>query len=129
MQDEKIIYIDFDGTIQESYYPEIGFLNEGAYEFLWSLKGKGYQLILNSYRANINDESLHEALVFIKKYNLPIYDYNSEKIYPNEWNDYILENKFIDDECKGIPLRKSKRILNREVVDFKKLNLMLQEKN
>lgn len=42
----KIIYIDFDGTIQENSYPEIGFLNKGVHDFLWNLHAKGFKLVL-----------------------------------------------------------------------------------
>lgn len=125
-KESKIIYIDFDGTIQENNYPEIGFLNEGVSEFLSTLKNLGYELILNSYRANMNDNSLDDALNFIKKHNLPIYKYNDEKIHPTDWSQLFMENKFIDDECEGIPLKTSNRILNKVIVDFEKLNILLK---
>jgi len=123
---KEIFHIDFDGTIQENNYPEIGFLNEGVSEFLWTLKNLGYELILNSYRANMNDNSLNDALNFIKVHNLPIYKYNLEKISPTDWKQLFFENIFIDDECKGIPLKKSNRIFNKLIVDFETLNVLIQ---
>ena len=78
----RIIYVDFDGTIQENSYPEIGFLNTGVYVFLWKLYDKGFKLVLNTYRIEINDDSFEFALQHIKEHNLPIFEYTERKIIP-----------------------------------------------
>lgn len=116
----RIIYVDFDGTIQENSYPEIGFLNTGVYDFLWKLYDKGFKLVLNTYRIEINDDSFELALQYIKEHNLPIFEYSERKITPEKWFENYA-NQFIDDESEGIPLRLSERILNRKVVDFSNL--------
>lgn len=116
----KIVYIDFDGTIQENSYPEIGVLNSGVHDFLWSLYAKGFRLVLNTYRIEINDDSFEIALQFIKEYNLPIFEHTERKIFPKKWSN-TYENQFIDDESEGIPLRLSNRILGKKIVDFQML--------
>ena len=55
---DKIFYVDFDGTIQENGYPEIGLLNEFCFDVLWQLQNLGFKLILNTYRADLKNGSL-----------------------------------------------------------------------
>lgn len=57
-----ILAIDFDGTIVEDKYPEIGELREDAVEVINRLK-KDYFLILNTCRTG---EKLQEAVDFLK---------------------------------------------------------------
>jgi hypothetical protein len=65
------IYLDFDGTVVEHFYPLIGAYNPGAIEVLYLLQAKGYELILNTYRSEIKDSSLNEALHYINQ--LPLF--------------------------------------------------------
>ena len=46
----KIIAIDFDGTIVEDKYPEIGKPMIFAFETMKRLQNKGFRLILWTYR-------------------------------------------------------------------------------
>ena len=111
----KICYIDFDGTIQDNNYPEIGSLNENCSEVLWELYNLGFTLILNTYRADLANGSLETAIEFINLHNLPITNYNKIKIEPNCFNPS--DSKiFIDDEAINIPLKKSNKIYNKNVV-------------
>ncbi|HHT23153.1 MAG TPA: hypothetical protein GXZ87_07580 [Bacteroidales bacterium] len=48
-----IIAVDFDGTIVENRYPEIGEFRPGAVEALRKLKRDGYQLILWTCRTGL----------------------------------------------------------------------------
>ena len=123
----RIIYVDFDGTIQENSYPEIGFLNTGVDDFLWNLHARGFTLVLNTYRIQIKDDSFELALQFIKEHNLPIYEHSKRKIHPEKWSADN-QNQFIDDESENIPLRLSERFLGRKVVDFKNLIEYFNEK-
>jgi hypothetical protein len=110
-----IFYIDFDGTIQDNGYPEIGSLNEDCSEVLWKLYNLGFTLILNTYRADLENGSLESALEFIKLHNLPIFNHNKIKIKPKRFNPTANEI-FIDDEADNIPLKKSNKIYNKNVV-------------
>lgn len=111
----KICYIDFDGTIQDNNYPEIGSLNENCSEVLWEFHNLGFTLILNTYRADLANGSLETAIQFINLHNLPITNYNKIKKEPNRFNPSDSEI-FIDDEAINIPLRKSNKIYNKNVV-------------
>ena len=57
------IYLDFDGTVVEHDYPEIGKLNPGALEVIKKLQDAGHTIILNTMRVEFNDGTLEEASV------------------------------------------------------------------
>jgi hypothetical protein len=103
------IYLDFDGTVVEHFYPLIGAYNPGAIEVLYLLQAKGYELILNTYRSEIKDSSLNEALHYINQ--LPLFKKithtTTYKITPIQWNvrQAIESNQlFIDDIAPDMPL-------------------------
>ena len=52
------IFLDFDGTVVEHYYPLIGAYNQGAKEVIARLQQAGHEVILNTYRVEIEDDSL-----------------------------------------------------------------------
>lgn len=60
----KKLAIDFDGTIVEDAYPNIGKPQAFAFETLKQLENKGYRLILWTYR---HGERLQEAVEFCRK--------------------------------------------------------------
>ncbi|MFN5444388.1 MAG: hypothetical protein ACK48V_09190 [Crocinitomicaceae bacterium] len=103
------IYLDFDGTVVEHFYPLIGAYNPGAIEVLYLLQAKGYELILNTYRSEIKDNSLDEALHYINQ--LPLFKKithtTTYKINPMQWDirQAIESNQlFIDDIAPDMPL-------------------------
>lgn len=103
------IYLDFDGTVVEHFYPLIGAYNPGAIEVLYLLQATGYELILNTYRSEIKDSSLNEALHYINQ--LPLFKKITQtttyKITPIQWNvrQAIESNQlFIDDIAPDMPL-------------------------
>ena len=57
------IVLDFDGTVVEHYYPLIGAYNPSCKEVISKLQHAGHEVILNSYRVEIEDESLKQALL------------------------------------------------------------------
>lgn len=99
-----IIAIDFDGTIVEHRYPEIGRTRPLAFQTLKALKENGYRLILWTYRSGY---VLDEAVCFCRKHGVEFYAVN--KNYPEEvWgeteNRKILADVYIDDRnLGGIP--------------------------
>ena len=50
------IFLDFDGTVVEHYYPLIGAYNPGCKEVISKLQQAGHEVILNTYRVEIDDE-------------------------------------------------------------------------
>ena len=96
-----IIAVDFDGTIVEDKYPEVGPARIFAFETLLELQKKGHRLILWTYRSG---ERLREAVDFCKKNGLEFYAVNNS--YPEEKHDGQISRKinadvFIDDRNLG----------------------------
>jgi len=79
MLDTKIIAIDFDGTIVEDAYPEIGKPQLFAFETLKRLQNDGHRLILWTYRCG---RKLDEAVAFCKTNGIEFYAVNNS--FPNE---------------------------------------------
>lgn len=95
------IAVDFDGTIVENKYPEIGKPIIFAFETLKKLQEEGHQLILWTYR---NGKRLDEAVAFCEKKGITFYAVN--KSYPEEEFDNTISRKiladiFIDDRNIG----------------------------
>lgn len=73
------IAIDFDGTIVESKYPDIGKPKMFAFDTLKKLQDKGYILILWTFRYG---KELDEAVEFCKDNGIEFYAVNES--YPGE---------------------------------------------
>ena len=96
-----IIAVDFDGTIVEHKYPEIGKVRPFAFQTLKMLQEKGHLLVLWTYRSGIY---LDEAVEFCRKNGLEFYAINSD--YPEEMYDGSKSRKidcdyYIDDRNIG----------------------------
>ncbi len=96
-----ILAIDFDGTIVEHRYPEIGRVRPFAFETLKALQKKNHRLILWSHRAG---KELDAAVQFCRENGLEFYAVN--KNYPEEkWSEKdsrkILADIYIDDRNLG----------------------------
>ena len=99
-----IIAVDFDGTIVEHRYPEIGRVLPFAFETLQALQNKKHKLILWTHRTG---DPLEEAVEFCRENGLEFYAVNRN--YPEEKrleydNHKILADLYIDDRnLGGIP--------------------------
>lgn len=95
------IAVDFDGTIVENRFPEIGKPILFAFESLRKLQDEGHRLILWTYRSGIR---LEEAVDFCAKNGLKFYAINKsypEEEYDNSISRKILADIFIDDRNLG----------------------------
>lgn len=98
------IAVDFDGTIVEHRYPDIGRTRPLAFQTLKALQDKGHKLILWTYRKG---NELEEAINFCLRHGIEFYAVN--KNYPEEvWGETdsrkILADVYIDDRnLGGIP--------------------------
>jgi len=95
------IAVDFDGTIVEHSYPDIGKVKLFAFETLRELQKKGYILILWTVRTG---KELEEAVEFCRNNGVEFYAVN--KNYPEEIIDESAPRKievdiFIDDRNLG----------------------------
>ena len=100
-ENSKVIAVDFDGTIVEHRYPEIGKEMLFAFATLKALQDKGHKLILWTIRVG---PLLEEAVVYCKANGIEFYAVN--KNYPEEQLDEKTSRKlnadvFIDDRSLG----------------------------
>ncbi len=98
---QLIIAVDFDGTIVEDAYPNIGKPMLFAFETLKMLQNKGHRLILWTYR---HGSKLDDAINFCKDHGVTFYAVN--KSYPEEEFNNASSRKihadlFIDDRNIG----------------------------
>lgn len=101
MPNSLTIAVDFDGTIVENRFPEIGKPILFAFESLKKLQNEGHRLILWTYR---HGERLNEAVEFCEQNGIKFYAVN--KSYPEEEFDNTISRKiladiFIDDRNIG----------------------------
>lgn len=96
------IAVDFDGTIVEHKYPEIGKEIMFAFDTLKALQKQGHRLILWTFRTG---KELEEAVEFCRQHGLEFYAVN--KNYPEEKFDETLVSRkiiadvYIDDRNVG----------------------------
>ena len=100
-ENSKTIAIDFDGTIVEHAFPEIGKDMLFAFETLMALQKKGHKLILWTFR---HGKELDETIEFCRQKGIQFYAVN--KNYPEEeWNNEVSRkiqaDIFIDDRNIG----------------------------
>ncbi|TRO64028.1 BT0820 family HAD-type phosphatase [Christiangramia sabulilitoris] len=92
MPNSLTLAVDFDGTIVENRFPEIGKPILFAFESLRKLQEEGHRLILWTYR---HGEKLEEAVEFCEKNGLKFYAVN--KSYPEEEFDNTISRKILAD--------------------------------
>jgi hydroxymethylpyrimidine pyrophosphatase-like HAD family hydrolase len=88
------IFIDFDGTIVEHDFPEIGKPLDGAFDTMLSLKEAGYKLVLWTCREDQPERAyLSEAVEFCNKNGIEF----------DSVNDTLLWDEFRKGELKRKP--------------------------
>lgn len=95
------IAVDFDGTLVEHEYPDIGKEKLFAFETLRQLQKKGHQLILWTIRTG---KELDDAIEFCKKRGIEFYAVNRnfpEEEYEGDQPRKILADIYIDDRNLG----------------------------
>lgn len=112
------VYLDFDGTVVEHQYPQIGRCNFGGYKVIKALQEAGYEIILNTYRADLSKEALDKALDYVNRLwgmvegdfetNLTPIAATNKKLHPQEWDMQTFmqtEIIYIDDSSQKSPLK------------------------
>lgn len=98
----KIIAVDFDGTIVDDKYPEIGKAKIFAFETMRQLQSEGYRLILWTYRSG---KYLDEAVEFCRKNGIEFYAINNsfeeENFDKTKQSRKINADIFVDDRNLG----------------------------
>lgn len=116
MSKPLIIAIDFDGTIVEHQYPDIGSPVPGAFDYMRQFVERGAKLILWTMR---HGQELEDAVAFVKDSGIELFGVNCN---PNQhtWTDSpkAYAQVYIDDAAFGCPLCESKRMGGRPYVDW-----------
>ena len=88
-----IIAVDFDGTLCEHSFPEIGIIskrNEAIIEFVRYAKTKGHTIILWTCRTDTDDRKyLTEAVEWCKVNDIPIDYANENPEEEKKWIPYV----------------------------------------
>jgi hypothetical protein len=127
------IYLDFDGTVVEHYFPEIGAENPHAIQVIARLQKAGHDLVLNTYRADIDVQHVHEALGFIHSFEeiqQPIEKFLPQKLEPRSFDlDLAKESNqlYLDDISTGIPMRRNIVLEHGMMVDWVELEKKMEE--
>lgn len=128
------IFLDFDGTVVEHQYPNMGRENFGCMEVIKKLQDAGHKIILNTYRADIMDGTLAKAIDYINLHHAvelsEFIEVSPKKIHPPEW-DLVKSLRegimFIDDQARNIPLKPTAIVENSRMVDWGKLDAEFKE--
>ena len=126
------IYLDFDGTVVEHYFPEIGAENPHAIQVIARLQAAGHDIVLNTYRADIDQKHVQEALDYIHSFEeikQPIEKFLPEKLEPRAFDmEVAKESKqlYIDDIAEGIPMRRNSVLESGMMVNWIELEKILE---
>ena len=127
------IYLDFDGTVVEHQYPALGAENPHAIRVIRALQDIGHTFILNTYRADLNDGSLEEALAFLNDsaHGLDtISRSTAKKIHPGPFDlteSLRFDKLYIDDIAEGIPLIPNRMVANGFMVNWPTVEIELMK--
>lgn len=111
-----IIAVDFDGTIVDHRYPDVGDESPGAFQWLKRFQDAGANLMLWTMRGN---EYLQDAVEFCQKNGVEFWGVNcnpDQVVWTNSNKQYA--HLYIDDAAFGCPLRQHPRSGSRECVDW-----------
>lgn len=114
------VAIDFDGTIADHVFPEIGAPVPGAFEWMRKFQEQNAQLILWTMRADSHGcEVLSEALDFCHSNGIRFFGIN-ENPSQSEWtaSPKAYAHVYIDDMAFGCPLIENPKGWGRPMVDW-----------
>ena len=116
-----IFAIDFDGTLVEHAFPEIGEEVPMAFDTLKQLQAAGHRLILWTVRGG---EALELAVQYCKERGIVFWGVNEN---PEQWkwsdSRKVYAEFYIDDLAIGSPLVPPTEIRPRPMVDWSLLRL------
>lgn len=115
------IAVDFDGTLAEHRYPDIGPPVPGIAYWLTEFRRQGCKLILLTMRSDDGPDgpTLTQAVEWCSRLGL-VFDHVNCNPDQDSWTSSrkVYANIYIDDAALGCPLRQSMRDGGRPVVDW-----------
>jgi len=122
-----IIYLDYDGTMVEHMWPAEGPPVPHSVDICLQLQKRGYKIILNTKRVELDRASFQRSVDYLLKAGLNIHTVRYTKLEPGFWNPYEgMSTLFLDDTASGIPLMKS-TVATPPMVDWKKVEKTLKK--
>lgn len=126
-----IIAVDFDGTIVDHQYPDIGEPVPTAFEWLRKFKENGAKLILWTMRCDSEASGpvLSDAIEFCRANGIE-FDGHNKSPGQETWSlsPKAYANIYIDDAAYGCPLADNPRIGGRPMVDWDLVGPVVYEK-
>lgn len=118
-----ILAVDFDGTIAEDSFPEVGLIRKGAKKYLQQLADDGHKIIINTCRTGRFEGMAEDFLI---KHEIPYNYINNNlpkmiKMYKQDCRkisaDYYIDNRNIG----GLPSwKKIYKIISKDALNSKK---------
>ena len=116
-----LIALDFDGTLVDHRFPDIGAEVPGAFRWLKKWQKAGAKLILWTMRSDgkENGPTLTDAVEFCRKQGVEFWAVN-ENPEQKAWTDSpkAYAHYLVDDSAIGCPLRENPRLGGRPYVDW-----------
>lgn len=104
MKQYEFIALDFDGTVCEHRFPEIGKPKHKVMEYIQYHSSQGTKIILNTCRDNVKNgrQYIDEAVEWCKIHGVPI-----DAVNENPWVDFGKSGKlyadiYIDDRAVNV---------------------------
>lgn len=106
----EFVAVDFDGTLCESAFPEIGDPKQAVIDYVKQLAEEGAKIILHTCRENGTRNLLDEAVEFCKAQEIPLYAVNENPDNPFSENfgltssdaRKVFANLYIDDKALNV---------------------------
>lgn len=119
MSNALIIGVDFDGTIVEHEYPEVGDPIPGSVETLRECAKRGARLILWTMRSG---NELLEAVRFLSDHSVPMFGINKNPEQHWSTSPKAYCHVYVDDAALGCPLTHGDGFAGRRpMVDWSKV--------
>lgn len=123
-----IIAIDFDGTIVEHQYPDIGAAAPGAFEWIPKFREAGATLILWTMRSDSNElPLLTDAVKFCRRNGV---EFDLVNQNPQRWttSPKVYADIYIDDSALGCPCIELDDSGKRRVADWGQIGPLVLER-
>lgn len=115
------IAVDFDGTIAEHEYPDIGPPVPGAFDWMKRWQAGGAKLILWTMRSDSDRDgpTLTRAVEFCRANGVEFFAVNGNPTQA-AWttSPKCYAHHYVDDAAVGCPLRENRRAGKRPMVDW-----------
>jgi FMN phosphatase YigB (HAD superfamily) len=126
-----IIAIDFDGTLCDHRFPEIGNEVPEAFKYLKEFQEAGAKLVLWTMRSDGREDGfnpLTEAIEWCKERGIEFWSHNSNP-EQSSWTSSpkCYAHLYIDDAAFGCPLKTNPRSGGRPFVDWNVVGPMVME--